>query len=234
MTAPRTKARSHVSWLGLLLALCLPFDPACQCSGNGIIEQRGYSARPGDDVVNCNCNLRFKNEHCTDNTCLEHFALQLCLPPALQAAASDDGGATVGSDLGADEHSRLVDAYCRDTATKVVYHLIKVFNGGWCDYKTPYAADGGIGQSVECFAEPISDQSASATGLDDGTCATTCAPVECDYATNCGSDVQDSLGNIHLDHCRCSYVARYACPGDDPSDLPTPLFCRPPDGVALK
>jgi hypothetical protein len=87
---------------------------------------------------------------------------------------------------------------------------------------------------VECFAEPLDDTHATATALDDGTCRTTCAPVECDFNTNCGANVQDTYGSVHPENCRCSYIARYGCPGDPPSDLPTPLFCRPPEGVALK
>lgn len=189
---------------------------ACNLSGNGHIIQKPFFAAPGDDVVNCACNLTFDNEHCSGGHCAAHFNLELCLPPPLQAA---DGGV--------DMLSAAADEYCRDTVTHVVYHMIKVFNGGWCDYKTPYAPDGGVGSSVSCFAEPI-DDSMRATTHDDGTCRMSCAAVDCNYDTNCGSDVQDSDGTIHPDRCKCSIITRYGCPGDPPGDLPTALFCRPP------
>jgi hypothetical protein len=200
------------------LALAASVIVACNLSGNGHIQQRPFYARPGDDVVNCACNLTFDNEHCTDNHCAAHFAIQLCLPAALQA-----------SDAGVEERSAAADQYCRDTATHVVYHMIKVFNGGWCDYKTPYAPDGGIGGSVSCFAEELDDGRMLATTSDDGTCRQSCAPLACDYATNCGGDVQDTDGTIHPERCKCSIITRYGCPGDPASDLPTALFCRPPN-----
>jgi hypothetical protein len=189
---------------------------ACNLSGNGHIIQKPFFAAPGDDVVSCACNLTFDNEHCSGGHCAAHFSLALCLPPALQAA---DGGV--------DMLSAAADEYCRDTVTHVVYHMIKVFNGGWCDYKAPYAPDGGVGSSVSCFAAPIGD-SARATTHDDGTCRMSCAAVDCDNDTNCGSDVQDSDGTIHPDRCKCAIITRYGCPGDPPGDLPTALFCRPP------
>ena len=209
-----------------LLAL-VPLASGCSgCSGNGHLEQMHFFARPGDDVVNCVCNLTFDNEHCSGGTCAAHFAIQVCLPPALQQL--DAGIPDPDPDGGVDPHSAAIDHYCRDTVTHVVYHMIKVFNGGWCDYKAPYAPDGGIGDSVSCFAQPISSSQPRATTSDDGTCRTPCAPVACDYATNCGSDVQDSDGNIHPERCRCTIITKYGCPGDPPGDLPTPLFCRPP------
>jgi len=106
--------------------------------------------------------------------------------------------------------------------------MIKVFNGGWCDYKAPYAPDGGVGSSVSCFAEELDDGRMRATTSDDGTCRTTCPTVDCDYATNCGGDVQDSDGTIHPERCKCSIISRYGCPGDAPNELPTVKFCRPP------
>ncbi len=190
---------------------------ACNLSGNGHIIQKPFYARPGDDVVNCACNLTFDNEHCSGGHCAAHFNLELCLPPALQQA---DGGV--------DMLSSAADEFCRDTVTHVVYHMIKVFNGGWCQYKAPYAPDGGIGSSVVCFAQEI-DNTMRATTTDDGTCRTPCPAVDCDYATNCGGDVQDSEGNIHPDRCKCSIITKYGCPGDPPGDLPTALFCRPPN-----
>lgn len=210
--------------LSLLLCLLLP---ACDgCSGNGHVVQRPFFAQPGDDVVNCVCNLTFNNEHCSGSHCAAHFAIELCIPPSLQA----DGGADLGPppDGGADSYSLAIDHYCRDVATHAVYHMIKVFNGGWCDYKAPYAPDGGVGRSVECFAQELHDGTMRATTVDDGTCRTQCAAVPCDYATNCGSDVQDSQGNVHPDNCKCSIVTKYGCPGDPQSELPTPLFCRAP------
>ena len=190
---------------------------ACNLSGNGHITQRPFVAQPGDDVVNCACNLTFDNEHCSGGHCAAHFSIELCLPPKLQNA-----------DAGVDMLSAAADEYCRDTVTHVVYHMIKVFNGGWCDYKAPYAPDGGVGSSVQCFAEPIDDSQPRATSYDDGTCRTSCPAVDCDYATNCGGDVQDSDGTIHPERCKCSIISRYGCPGDPPGELPTALFCRPP------
>ncbi len=189
----------------------------CSLSGNGHVVQKHFFAAPGDDVVHCACNLTFDNEHCSGGHCAANFSVAFCLPPSLQEA---DGGV--------DTLSAAADRYCRDNATHVIYHMIKVFNGGWCDYKAPYAPDGGVGQSVECFAQPVDDTSPRATSSDDGTCRQSCAPVDCDYATNCGSDVQDTDGTIHPDRCKCSIITRYGCPGDPSGELPTPLFCRPP------
>jgi hypothetical protein len=210
----------------VLLSLAFLMLPGCiGCSGNGHVIQTKFIAEPGDDVVNCVCNLTFDNEHCTGGHCAAHFALRLCLPAALQRA---DGGVVADPDGGVDEYSAAVDRYCRHTATNVVYHMIKVFNGGWCDYKAPYAPDGGVGQSVECFAQDIDDGRQRATTYDDGTCRTPCDTVACDYMTNCGSDVQDTDGTVHPERCHCSIITKYGCPGDPPGDLPTPQFCRPP------
>lgn len=213
--------RPFVGVLGLVLI---------GCNGNGHVEQRPFVAQPGDDVVSCACNLTFDNEHCSGGTCYEHFSLPLCLPPALQQPAGAPPSSGGGADGGSSDYARAIDEYCRDTITNTVYHLIKVFNGGWCDYKAPFAPDGGVGQSVICFAQPF-DGKKTATASDDGTCRTPCPAVECDYATNCGQGVQDSFGNPDLDKCKCSQiVSEGTCPGDSPSDLPTPLFCRPPKG----
>jgi hypothetical protein len=57
---------------------------ACNLSGNGHITQRPFFAQPGDDVVNCACNLTFDNEHCSGGHCAAHFNIQLCLPSKLQ------------------------------------------------------------------------------------------------------------------------------------------------------
>ncbi len=108
-----------------------------------------------------------------------------------------------------------------------------MFNGGWCDYKAPFAPAGGIGDSVECFAQPFDNGPVAATALDDGACRTPCSVVDCDFHSNCGGDVQDEDGTIHLDRCRCSQVTIYGCPGDPPQSLPTDVFCRPPPGDPL-
>ncbi len=215
-------------WL-LLFVVGAAVHPGCACGPNGHIEQQPFVAVPGDDVVNCNCNLSFLNEHCPDGICLIHIDLQLCLPPELQNV--DLGGVVFdgGADMGPDDYSRSVDHYCRDSATNAVYHVIKVFNGDWCRIKDPFAPDGGIGQSVECFAQQLQDGKLAATGRDDGTCEKPCDRVACDYDTNCGKDITDDQGGLHFDRCKCSQVTKYQCPGDPMSILPTDLFCRPPD-----
>jgi hypothetical protein len=204
------------------------------CNGNGHVEQKMFVARPGDDVVNCACNLTFGNEHCSGGTCYEHFNVQLCLPVALQRPMMSTPPAPGSPDGGVDDYSHAIDEYCRQTVTTTVYHLITVFNGSWCEYKSPFAPMGGIGSSVECFAQPLNDSKPSATARDDGTCMTPCQKVECDYNSNCGKNVQDSWGNINLDNCKCSEISWRQCPGDSPSDLPTPPFCRPPSNVSLQ
>lgn len=203
------------------------------CNGNGHVAQKPFVAQPGDDVVNCACNLTFDNEHCTSGTCKEHFAIQLCLPPELQQATAPPVDAGVPD--GGTAYDRAVDRYCRDTITNTVYHLITVFNGSWCQYKAPFAPDGGVGSSVECFAQPLRAGHPSATARDDGTCRTPCATVECDYHSNCGQGVQDAYGTPDLNKCQCSeIISQGRCPGDDSSDFPTPLFCRPPAGATLQ
>ncbi len=221
-------------WLLLLIVGCA-FNPGCLCNGNGHIAQAPFRARAGDDVVNCNCNLTFANDHCSGGTCLAHFAVPFCLPTELQRFdAGTQDAAPLNLDMGPDPYSKSVDQYCRDSITDVIYHMIKVFNGGWCDYKAPFAPNGGIGDSVECFAEILSSDNVNATGLDDGTCRTPCPDVDCDYATNCGGNVQDEDGTIHPERCVCSQVTKYGCPGDPPDSLPTVVFCRPPDGVTIR
>lgn len=195
------------------------------CNGNGHVEQKPFVAAVGDDVVNCACNLSFDNSSCTSGHCAEHFEVQLCMPPALQQSASN---------MSPTDYAQALDQYCRRTITNTVYHLIDVFNGAWCQYKAPYAPDGGVGSSVECFAQPLTDDKPSATARDDGTCMTSCPQVECDYSTNCGQGVQDQFGNPDLNKCKCSrIITQGICPGDNLADLPTPLFCRPPPGVTL-
>jgi hypothetical protein len=199
----------------------------CASCTNGHVVQKPFVALPGDDVVRCVCNLSFNNKYC-GGTCLAHVDLDLCLPPALQRSAdSVDLGAAPD---GGDAYSRAIDEYCRTRVDLDVYHLIQVFSGNWCHYKAPFAPDGGVGHSVECFAQERHDDGKVATASDDGTCRTRCPAVACDYATNCGSGVEDSEGHVYLDRCRCSQVTNRGCPGDPPGELPTEVFCRPPAG----
>ena len=72
----------------LVLLFATPFLPACSCSGNGHVTQTKFFAAPGDDVVNCVCNLTFNNEHCTGGNCAAHIAVQTCLPAPLQLPAA--------------------------------------------------------------------------------------------------------------------------------------------------
>jgi len=226
------------SALWLLLAAAA-VNPGCLCNGNGHVAQKPFSVRAGDDVVNCNCNLTFGNEHCSGGTCLAHFNIPLCVPPTL---LEDPDAGTETFDLGpVDDGGLLITGYgaqlndyCKDQVSHIVYHMIKVFNGGWCDYKAPFAPEGGVGDSVQCFAQELIDGQHKATAVDDGTCRQPCPATECDFNSNCGGDVQDSDGTIHLDRCKCNQVTRYGCPGDPPSDLPTPVFCRPPPNVPLQ
>ncbi len=233
----RTFARRCVrTAVWVVLALLIATDPACSCAENGHVEPTLVVAREADTVVNCVCNLTFAYDKCSDNRCDVHLALPVCLPPELQArlATLPDAGA---GDLGLhlDGRAKLVDDYCRDAMTNVVYHMVKVITGSWCEYKAPYAPDGGVGESVRCFAYPFDEAAGgSATALDDGTCKTSCAPVPCDYDTNCGGSVKDVDGTIHPERCDCSIITNYDCPGDPASDLPTALFCRPPEGSLQK
>jgi hypothetical protein len=213
------------------LAVCVTLIAIAGCNGNGHVDQKPFVARPHDDVVNCACNLTFDNSHCTGGTCYENFSVQLCLPPSLQQLGSTSQAPDAGI---SDQYSAAIDEYCRKTVTTTVYHLITVFNGNWCDYKAPFAPQGGIGSSIQCFAQPLHDDSPSATARDDGTCDTQCPSVECDFNTNCGVDVEDNYGNIYLDRCKCSEISTRSCPGDNPADLPLPVFCRPPENVTLQ
>jgi hypothetical protein len=211
------------------IALGCALSPACLCNGNGHVTQAPFVAQPGDDVVNCACNLTFSYDKCSGGTCLAHFFFPVCLPPTLQR--DGDGGAAppFNPDAGEDPYSRAVDDHCRQQITPAIYHLIKVFNGGWCDYKMPFAPAGGVGSSVECFAQERDTGKGNATAYDDNTCRTPCSEIDCDYHLNCGGDVQDSNGDIHPERCKCNRVTMYGCPGDPPGDLPTALFCRPPE-----
>ena len=202
------------------------------CSGNGHLEPQPVQAAVGDTVVNCNCNLTFNQSACAGGTCRAHLPIELCLPPELNAATIDFGHLPSAAGLALAkmpkaEFEQRVTAYCEQTVTSLVYHLIQVFSGGWCDYKAPWAPQGGIGESVSCFPLAISDGSALATEKKAGTCARPCPQVVCSYETNCGADVEDSLGNINLDNCQCNQVTDRFCPGDPEGALPTPVFCRP-------
>lgn len=206
------------------------------CSGNGHIEPSPFRASVGDTTVNCNCNLSFNHSICTGGTCRNHFSIKLCLPPALNSATIDAGrppspAGTALKNLTADEFATRVDDYCRREVTNIVYHLISVWNGGWCEYKEPFSPAGGIGESVSCFAQPLSGDGTSATeapaamSMADNTCSRPCPRTACTF-DNC-HDVQDDFGNINLDRCQCNQVTMHECPGDPPGGLPTPVFCRP-------
>jgi len=223
------------SWLLVAAVLTAPFNPGCLCSGNGHIDPRPFVATVSDNLVNCNCNLTFHNDYCTDTggTCKSHLNLQLCLPPELNVDTATPAVHAQLESMSAADFAQRVDDYCKKTITPLVYHTIKVFNGGWCEYKAPFAPDGGIGESVDCFALPISGDKPTATGRDNTTCTKPCPDVLCDDRTNCGKGVQDSTGNVHLDQCNCNQITfDYTCPGDNPSDIPTAVYCKP--AVELK
>lgn len=214
----------------LLAALLL--TGAFACTGNGHLEPQPFSAKVGDTAVNCNCNISFDHDSCTGGKCKYHFPIEVCLPPELNAATIDFGhsptpAGNMLANLSQAEFEKRVDAYCKQTMTDIVYHLIQVFNGGWCDYKAPYSPQGYIGESVSCFPLAINSDGGKATEPLGGNCARPCDRVACDYSTNCGEGVQDSFGNINLDKCQCNQVTQSMCPGDPPSALPTPVFCRP-------
>jgi hypothetical protein len=216
----------------LLVVIALTSLANCSSCTNGHVDQKPFVAIPGDDVVHCVCNLSFKQSSC-NGVCLAHFDIDLCLPDYLQRTRGSDDMGEIPD--GGTEYSHEVDDYCHNMVTNDVYHLIKVFNGGWCSYKAQFALDGGVGSSISCFAQERDDGKGNATGQDTGYCRQTCPTVECDYATNCGSNVQDSEGNIHLSNCNCSQVPeKYSCPGDPPGTLPTETFCRPPDGTKIQ
>jgi hypothetical protein len=219
--------------LWILFVLAAPFNPGCVCKGNGHVEQTPFVAYVGDNVVNCNCNISFRHDVCAGD-CAAHFAIQLCVPPEMRQVVvppEPDGGAPDGGAVTADQiYAKRMDDYCSQTVSNQAYHLIQVWNGGWCDYKAPFAPQGGIGSSVVCFAHELKPKTVVAT-TNTPSCEQRCAPVECAYERNCGDDVQDDTGNIHLDKCKCSQVTMHQCPGDPASWLPTPVFCRPTEKV---
>jgi len=219
---------------GLLCALVVAaaLNPGCLCSGNGHVAQEPFRAYLGDDVVNCACNLSFRHDVCSGD-CRAHFSIQICVPPAVRNApillpdgGLGDGGSGDGGVTADDVYAQRMDRYCRDVVTNDIYHLIQVWNGGWCEYKAPFAPQGGIGDSVSCFAQPIESGMQMAT-RSAPTCEQVCPAVPCSHETNCGEGVQDSTGNIHLELCQCSQVTVHQCPGDPKEWLPTPVFCRP-------
>ncbi len=185
------------------------------CGANGHLEPTPFRAHVGDNVVNCNCNLSFEHSACVGGNCYAHFPIQVCVPPALRQQKMTD-----------DQFAEKMDGFCRDTVTNLTYHLIQVFNGGFCEYKAPFAPTGGIGDSVSCFANSIDSAGGAATTAA-ASCDRTCVPVACSHDTNCGEGVQDSGGNIHLDRCKCSQITTHSCAGDPKEWLPTPVFCRP-------
>jgi hypothetical protein len=220
-----------MSFRGFVLALLALFAPACSSCTNGHVDPKPFVVRPGDDVVHCVCNLTFEESVC-NGTCRAHFDIDLCLPTWLQR----DGGVVPVEDLGppppldgGDDYSRAINDYCAQAVSRDVYDLVKVFSGGWCGYKAPHALDGGIGHSVECFAQQRTESSAAATARDDGTCARPCTAIACSY-DNCGAGVEDDFGNVNLDNCKCSQVTTYRCPHDPDDIVPTEVFCRPPAG----
>jgi hypothetical protein len=231
-----TQKSTSLRWLFLVAVLAAPLNPGCLCSGNGHLEPRPFVAKVADNLVNCNCNLTFHNDYCTDTggTCNSHLTLQLCLPPELNVNTASAAQRTAIESLTDEQFAQRVDDYCKKTVSTIVYHTIKVFNGGWCEYKAPFAPDGGIGQSVECFALPLSGDKTGATARDTTTCDKPCPDVICDDKTNCGKGVQDDQGNVHLDKCNCNQITfDYTCPGDDPHDIPTPIYCKPATDVVV-
>jgi hypothetical protein len=185
------------------------------CGANGHLEPAPFRASAGDNVVNCNCNLSFQHSACVGGNCYAHFPIQVCVPPELRKKEMTD-----------DAFASRMDKYCRDTVTNMTYHLIQVFAGGFCEYKQPFAPQGGIGDSVFCFANAIEGKEGAATTTA-ATCERSCPAVPCAWETNCGDDVQDDTGGIHLERCRCSQVTVHSCAGDPKQWLPTPVFCRP-------
>jgi hypothetical protein len=201
------------------------------CGVNGHLDPQPVTASVGDTAVNCNCNLTFDHSSCIGGTCRVHFPIELCLPPELNLATIDYGHAPTAAgmalmNLPQDQFQQRIQDYCQSTVTNIVYHLIQVWNGGWCDYKAPWAPAGGIGDSVACFPLALSSDSSSATEHKAGACEQPCPQVACSNEI-CGDGVQDSLGNIHLDRCQCNQVTEHFCPGDPPGALPTAVFCRP-------
>jgi hypothetical protein len=218
---------------------CLPFFLASSllaiagaCDGNGLLTPQMFTATVSNTAVNCNCNLTFDYSTCTGGTCYYHLPIELCLPPELNTATIDYGHAPSAAgmalaQLPQAEFEQQVQEYCEQTVTNIIYHVIPVFNGNWCNYKAPFAPMGGIGTSVSCFPLPLTSGSDSATENAGGNCLQPCDQVACEYDTNCGQGVEDSFGNIDLDKCQCNQVVDRSCPGDPPDLLPTAVFCRP-------
>ena len=200
----------------------------CSTCTNGHVDPKPFVAVPGDDVVHCICNLNFTQSSCGGD-CKAHFDIELCMPTYLQRPKGTDDMGEIPD--GGDEYSREINTYCQEQVTNDVYHLIKVFSGDWCKYKSKFAPDGGVGQSVSCFAQERHDNQLVATTTDDGTCRMQCPDVVCSEQ-NCVDGVEDQYGNVNLDNCHCSQVLDwFACPGDDPGTFPTEVFCRPPKGT---
>jgi hypothetical protein len=214
----------HRLWF--FMALLAPFNPGCLCNGNGHVEQKPFATHVGDNVVNCACNLSFRHEICTED-CAAHFNVQLCVPPWMR-----DPPQVPPNDMGMSAESvyaSRLDGYCKDQVTSIVYNLIQVWNGAWCDYKAPFAPNGGVGDSVHCFAQEIEDNGLVASGTAP-SCEKMCPTVACDYGTNC-REVQDEWGTPHLDRCKCSQVISNQCMNEPPGGTPTPVFCRPTEPV---
>jgi hypothetical protein len=212
--------------------LLLPLLGSAGCITNGHVDPKPTRATVGDTAVNCNCNLTFDQSACAGGTCRVHFPIELCLPPELNTATIDFGRppSPAGKALAAMsevQFQQAVQEYCEKTVTNITYHLIQVFSGGWCGYKSPWAPEGGIGSSVSCFPLALSSDSDLATEHKSGACERPCPDVICSYEENCGDGVEDGFGNINLDRCQCNQVVDRMCPDDPPGGLPTPVFCRP-------
>src|SRR5579871_3778668 len=159
--------------LGGLLCFAVGFvlaQPAgCSCNGNGHVPMTPIVVKPGDNIVNCACNLTFDYHSCDNGVCYANFQVELCLPPELRQPPDTDAG-FVTADGGVDNYAQRIDDYCTNEISNAAYHLIMVFNGGWCADKAPWAPDGGAGDSVQCFAHQISPDSLNATRYQDGVC----------------------------------------------------------------
>ena len=92
------------------------------------------------------------------------------------------------------QFEQRVNDYCTATVTTIVYHMIQVFSSGFCDYKMPFAPQGGIGDSVSCFPLAISSDSDQATEKKAGACERPCPQVVCSYEQNCGDGVEGQPG----------------------------------------
>jgi hypothetical protein len=214
----------------LLVGFLFAQHAGCSCNGNGHIPMTPIKVVPGDNIVNCGCNISFDYHSCTDGICFASFEIELCLPPELRSTVDTDMGFLAPADGGVENYANRIDDYCRVEITNAAYHLVASFNGGWCGYKAGFAPDGGIGSSVQCFGHEIHPGMGDATRHQDGVCPDVCPAIKCDYNTNCGDGVQDAEGNVHIENCHCTQVTDAKCPGDPPGSLPTVTFCRP--GVA--